>query len=105
MTSVKHFKHENQRSTLYKKRETRNTYDPHQQTTTTEQGPELEHYCLFSASDFWIIGNNLTIQCFQKGISPRTIIILDNVYKKLICFKTDILIRVFIEFTKPNIFV
>ena len=42
MTSVKQFKQENQRSNLYKKRETRNTYEPHQQTTTTEhQVPDL----------------------------------------------------------------
>ena len=37
MTIVKPFKQDNQRSSLYKKkRETRNTYEPHQQTTTTE---------------------------------------------------------------------
>ena len=34
-TSVKPFKRENQRSNLYKKRETRNTYKLHKQTTTT----------------------------------------------------------------------
>ena len=38
MTSVKQFKQENQRHNIYKKkRVTRNTYEPHQQTTTTEQ--------------------------------------------------------------------
>ena len=37
ITSVKPFKREKQRSNLYiKKRETRNTYEPFQQTTTTE---------------------------------------------------------------------
>ena len=35
ITSVKPFKRENQRSNLYKKRETRNTYKLHKQTTTT----------------------------------------------------------------------
>ena len=34
MTYVKPFKHENKRSNLYIK--TRNTHEPHQQTTTTE---------------------------------------------------------------------
>ena len=37
MTSVKPLKRDNQRSYLYKKRETRNTYEPHQQTIATEQ--------------------------------------------------------------------
>ena len=37
MTSVKQFKQENQQSNLYKQQETRNTYEPYQQTTTTEQ--------------------------------------------------------------------
>ena len=42
MTSVKPFKREKQRSNLYIKRETRNTYEPHQQTITTEyQIPDL----------------------------------------------------------------
>ena len=36
MTSVKPLKRENIRSNLYQKRETRNTYEPHQQTTSTE---------------------------------------------------------------------
>ena len=43
-TSVKPFKRENQRSNLYKKRETRNTYRLHKQTTTTvtvHQIPDL----------------------------------------------------------------
>ena len=35
ITSVKPFKRENQQSNLYKKRETRNTYKLHKQTTTT----------------------------------------------------------------------
>ena len=35
ITNVKPFKLENQRSNLYKKRETRNTYKLHKQTTTT----------------------------------------------------------------------
>ena len=37
MTSVKQFKQENQRTNLYKNRETRNAYEQHIQTTTTEQ--------------------------------------------------------------------
>ena len=37
ITSVKSFKRENQRSNLHKKRETRNTYKLHKQTTTTVQ--------------------------------------------------------------------
>ena len=37
MTSIKTFKQENQRSILYKKLETKFFYDPHQETTTTEQ--------------------------------------------------------------------
>ena len=42
MTSVKPVKWENQRSNLYKKRGSRNFYEPHQQTTTTEhQTPDL----------------------------------------------------------------
>ena len=41
ITSVKPFKRENQRSNLYK-RETRNTYEPNNQTKTTEhQIPDL----------------------------------------------------------------
>ena len=36
MTSLKPFKREDQRYNQYKKRETRNTYVPHQQTTTIE---------------------------------------------------------------------
>ena len=45
-TSVKPFKRENQRSNLYKKRETRNTYKLHKQTTTTvHQIPDLGHVC------------------------------------------------------------
>ena len=35
ITIVKPFKRENQRSNLYKKRETRNTYKLHKQLTTT----------------------------------------------------------------------
>ena len=35
ITSVKPFKRENKRSNLYRKRETRNTYTLHKQTTTT----------------------------------------------------------------------
>ena len=39
---LKPFKRESQRSNLYKKRETKNTYEPHQQMTTTEhQMPDL----------------------------------------------------------------
>ena len=42
ITSVKPFKQENQRSNLYKKRETRNTYKLHKQTTTAiHQIPDL----------------------------------------------------------------
>lgn len=37
MTSDKQFKQEMQRSNTYKKQETRNTYKPHEETTTTEQ--------------------------------------------------------------------
>ena len=36
MTSLKPFKQVNQQSNLYKKQETRHTYEPHQQSTTTE---------------------------------------------------------------------
>ena len=35
ITSLKPFKRENQRSSLYKKKDTRNTYKLHKQTTTT----------------------------------------------------------------------
>ena len=42
ITSVEPFKRENQRSNLYKKRESRNTYKLHKQTTTTvQQIPDL----------------------------------------------------------------
>ena len=41
MTSVKLFKQENQQSNVYKKLKTRNTYEPHKQTTFTEQLPDL----------------------------------------------------------------
>ena len=42
ITSVKPFKRENQRTNLYKKRDTRNTYKLHKQTTTTvHQIPDL----------------------------------------------------------------
>ena len=40
-TSVNPFKRENQRSNLYKKQETRNTYKPHKKTTTKHQSPYL----------------------------------------------------------------
>ena len=43
-SSVKPFKRENQQSNLYKKREKRNNYKPHQQTTNTEHKiPDLGH--------------------------------------------------------------
>ena len=41
ITSVKPIKRENLRSNLYKKRETRNTYKLHKQTTTTVQSDSL----------------------------------------------------------------
>ena len=52
ITSVKPFKLENQRSNLYKKkkRETRNTYRLHKQTTTTvHQTPDLGQVQTFAA--------------------------------------------------------
>ena len=50
MTSIKPFKRENQRSNLYKKQETRNTYKLHKQTTTTvHQIPDLEQVQTFAA--------------------------------------------------------
>ena len=52
VTSVKPFKQENQRSNLYKieKRETRNTYKLHKQTTTTvHQNPDLGQVQTFAA--------------------------------------------------------
>ena len=50
ITSVKPFKRENQRSNLYKKRETRNTYKLHKQTTTTvHQIPDLGQVQTFAA--------------------------------------------------------
>ena len=51
ITSVKPFKRENQRSDLYKiKRETRNTYKLHKQTTTTVyQIPDLGQVQTFAA--------------------------------------------------------
>ena len=45
ITSVKPFKRENQRSNLNKKRETRNTYKLHKQTTTTVH--QYNYYTLF----------------------------------------------------------
>ena len=43
MISVKPFKQEKQWSNLYTKQETGNTYEPHQQTTTTKhQIPDLK---------------------------------------------------------------
>ena len=48
--SVKPFKRENQRSNLYKKRETRNTYKLHKQTTTiVRQIPDLGQVQTFAA--------------------------------------------------------
>ena len=50
ITRVKPFKRENQWSNLYKKRETRNTYKIHQQTTTTvHQIPDLGQVQTFEA--------------------------------------------------------
>ena len=50
ITSVKPFKRKNQRSNLYKKRETRNTYKLHKQTTTTlHQIPDLGQVQTFAA--------------------------------------------------------
>ena len=50
ITSVKPFKRENQRSNVYKKRETRNTYELHKQTTTTmNQIPDLGQVQTFAA--------------------------------------------------------
>ena len=49
-TSVKPFKREKQQSNLYKKRETRNTYKLHKQTTTTvHQIPNLGQVRTFAA--------------------------------------------------------
>ena len=45
MTSVKASKQEKQRSNIYKKRETRNTYETHQQTTTTEHQVPIYDRC------------------------------------------------------------
>lgn len=55
MISVKIFKRENQRYSLYNKRETRTTYEPHQQTTTDEHhipdlGQELTNAAGFNVS-------------------------------------------------------
>ena len=48
--SVKPFNQENQRSNPYKKRETRNTYKLHKQTTTTvHQIPDLGQVQTFAA--------------------------------------------------------
>ena len=50
ITSVKPFTRENQRSNLYKKRETKNTYKLHKQTTTTvHQIPDLGQVQTFAA--------------------------------------------------------
>ena len=50
ITSVTPFKGENQRSKLYKKRETRNTYKLHKQTTTTvHQIPDLGQVQTYAA--------------------------------------------------------
>ena len=50
ITSIKPFKRETQRSNLYKKRETRNTYKLHKQTTTTvHQIPNLKQVQTFAA--------------------------------------------------------
>ena len=50
ITNVKPFKRENQRSNLYKKRETRNTYKSHKQTiTTVHQIPDLGQVPTFAA--------------------------------------------------------
>ena len=50
ITSVKPFKRKNQRSNLYKKREMRNTYKLHKQTTTTVHHiPDLGQVQTFAA--------------------------------------------------------
>ena len=60
MTRVKPVKRENKRSDLYKKRETRNTYEPHQQATTTKhQIPELGQVQINAAGLNVLIGTNI----------------------------------------------
>ena len=61
ITSVKPSKRENLRSYLYKKkRETRNTYKLHKQTTTTvHQIPDLGQVQKFAAGLNVLIGTNL----------------------------------------------
>ena len=59
MTCVKPFKQENQRSNLYIKK-TRNTYEPHKQTATTEhQIPDIGQVQTNAASVNVLKGTNL----------------------------------------------
>ena len=74
MTNVKQFKQENKRSYLSKKREPRNTYEPHQQTTTTEQqAPDLGQVHSNAAGLNVITGANLHPNLIQINIKRHTI--------------------------------
>ena len=60
ITSEKPFKLEYQRSNLYRKRETRNTYKSHKQTTTTvHQIPDLGQVQTFAAGLNVLKGTNI----------------------------------------------
>ena len=66
MTSVKPLKRENIRSNLYQKRETRNTYEPHQQTTSTE------HQIPDKMFEYFVVIRMKKAECFEYRLLLNT---------------------------------
>ena len=66
MTSVKPLKRENIRSNLYQKRETRNTYEQHQQTASTE------HQIPDKMFEYFVVIRMKKAECFEYRLLLNT---------------------------------